>query len=152
MVANGVVARLGGCHRAHAPAREELITHQVLDADLGLVGVRDPTPEEVPDVGGERVYLAPVAVQCQREELALGNPIVGIESPLECGGFLLQPLSQRPVVPYLAGQAGAGTLRVVDISLGLARGARPPRGPAVREEIWAPPVLPTTALPTPLAT
>src|SRR5258706_1815027 len=124
MVTDGVVARLGGCHCAHAPAREELITHQVLDADLGLVGVRDPTPEEVPDVGGERVYLAPVAVQCQPEELALGNPIVGIESPLECGGFLLQLLGQRPVVPYLAGQAGAAPPRGVDIAPDLTGGAR----------------------------
>src|SRR5258708_39841401 len=126
MVGDGVGGRLGGWKSAHAPGREELITHQVLDADLGLVGVCDPTPEEVPDVGGERVYLAPVAVQSQREELALGNPVVSIESPLECGGFLLQLLGQRPVVPYLAGQAGGAALSRVGLSLELAGG-----GPAV---------------------
>ena len=77
VVADRVVAALAARHRAHAPAGEELRSPSRCRATRrGLVVVDDAAPEQVPDVRGERVDLPLLAVEREREELALRDPEV----------------------------------------------------------------------------
>src|SRR6185503_3642899 len=81
VVADRVVATLALGHRAYAPSGEEPIAQQVASAGARLVLVGDATPQQMPDVRGQRIDLAFLAVERQREEAALGDPVVGVEAP-----------------------------------------------------------------------
>src|SRR5580692_7107995 len=86
-----------------------------------------PAPQQVAVVGSQRIYLAAVVVEGYREVLAVLDPEVAVEAPLEIRGLLLQMLGERRVLPDLAGEAGTAHLGVVGIPLKLAGRAREPR-------------------------
>src|SRR5262249_2666903 len=119
MIADGVVASLGGGHRAHTPAREERLPHQMLDTGRNLRIIHDPGPEEMPYIGGERVHPAPITIEGQRKECSLANPVVAVETLLELRCLALEALGQRWVIPEQAGQTGAAHLGVIHITLDL---------------------------------
>jgi len=54
-----------------------------------LVLLDDATPEQVPDVRGQRINLAPVAIDGEREKLTICKPEVLVELALQFGCFLL---------------------------------------------------------------
>ncbi len=55
---------------------------------LRLVLLDDATPEQVPNVGGQRIHLAPVAIDGERETLTVFEPEVPVEPALQFGCFL----------------------------------------------------------------
>ena len=124
VVADGVVAALASCERAHAPPGEEPVAAEVAHDGLGLRLVDDAAPEEVAVVRRERVDLAAVGVEGDREVLAVVHPEVAVEASLEVGGFLLEPVGEGWIVPDEAGQARAAHLGVVGVALELAGGPR----------------------------
>ena len=89
MIANRVVATLAFCHGAYAPARIQVRAHQVAHNSLRLVLLDDATPEQVPNVRGQRIHLAPVAIDGEREKLTICKPEVPVKPPLQFGGFPL---------------------------------------------------------------
>ena len=112
-----------------------------------LSGVGDAAPEQVADVRGERVDLALVPVERQREEAALRDPEVVVEAPLE---------RPRPRAPAASAQLASlqtsrarravRTLGVVDVALQLAGRARRRGQRAVGERDRVPGVLPALVL------
>src|SRR5215470_7150716 len=133
VIADGVVAALARGHGADAPSREELVAEQVIDTGASLVLVDDPAPEQVPDVRSERIDLALLAVEGQGKELALGDPVVRVEAPLEIGGLGGEALGRPLIAPDLAREPGAAALGIVGIPLELAGGARQRRQRTVGE-------------------
>jgi len=91
---------------------------------LRLRLVDDAAPEQVADVRAQRVDL--VAVRVQREcEVAVGlDPEVAVEAALEVGRLLLELVGELRIVPDLAREPGAASLRVVGVALQLAGRAR----------------------------
>src|SRR5256884_4533091 len=89
MIANRVVATLAFCHGAYAPPRIQVRAHQVAHNSLRLVLLDDATPEQVPNVGGQRIHLAPVAIDGEREKLTVFEPEVPVEPVLQFCCFLL---------------------------------------------------------------
>src|SRR5262245_8793677 len=89
-----------------------------------LVVVDDATPEQMPDIRGQRINLSFVPVKCQAKELLLGNPKILVEFPFELSRFFLQPLGSLRIVPEFPGEARTTTLRVVDIPLDFTGGNR----------------------------
>ena len=59
----------------------------------------------MPVVRGERVDLPPVLVECEREVLAVLDPVVAVEAALEVGGVPLEPVGELGVLPDLAARA-----------------------------------------------
>ena len=57
--------------------------------NLRLVLIDDATPEQMPDVGGQRIDLAPIAVDGKCEKLTILEPEVLVEAPLKFGSFFL---------------------------------------------------------------
>src|SRR6266567_2804147 len=82
MIANRVVATLAFRHGADAPTRIKLGAHQVAYNSFRLVLLDDATPEQVPNVGGQRINLAPVAVDGEREKLTIFEPEVLVKPAL----------------------------------------------------------------------
>ena len=80
----------------------------------------------------------PSGVQREREVLAVRDPEVAVEPPLEVGRLLLQPVGERRVVPDLARQPGAAHLGVVGVALQLAGGAREAGQPCRRDRRSSP--------------
>ena len=62
MIANRVITALAFGHGAYSPTRIELGAHQVAHNRLRLVLLDNATPEQVPDVGGQRINLSPVTI------------------------------------------------------------------------------------------
>src|SRR6266496_168799 len=89
MVADRVVAALALRHRAYAPPGIELRTHQVTYDSLRLVLIDDAAPEQVSDVRGERINLAPVAIKSKREKRTVFEPEVLVEPALQFGRLAL---------------------------------------------------------------
>jgi hypothetical protein len=89
MIANRVVATLAFRHGAHAPTRVQSGTHQVTHNSIRLVPIDDATPEQVPDVRGQRINFAPVAIDGKREESTIFEPEVLVEPLLQYGRLLL---------------------------------------------------------------
>jgi hypothetical protein len=75
VVADRVVATFAFSERAHAPAGEKARPEQVARDSLCLRLVDDPTPEQVPVVGCERIHLPPVRVERECEVLAVLDPV-----------------------------------------------------------------------------
>ena len=111
VIADRVVAGLALGQRSHAPARVQPRPHQVADDRLRLRGVDDAAPQEEPVVRRERIDLAAVGVEGDREVPAIGQPEVAVEAPLEVA-----------VPPARAGPRTPGPSR--------------PAGPAVRHAAW----------------
>ena len=111
-----------------------------------LVLVGDPAPEQVPDVRRERPHLPLLSVQGEREELPVVHPEILVEPLPEIVGLPLEPVREPVVAPDLAGEPRAADLRVVDVSLELARRSRKRGERAVREEDRVPGVLPALVL------
>ena len=131
VVADRVVGDLVARHRAHAPAREEPRTEEVPRDRLGLVLVDDPAPEQMADVGRDRVHRPLLAVECKREAVDPLDPEVAVEALLQLVRLPLQPCGQFRIAPDLAREPRAASLRVVDVALDLAHGARRRRERAV---------------------
>ena len=89
MIANRVVATLAFRHGAYAPPRIQVRAHQVAHNSLRLVLIDDATPEQVPDVRGQRIHLAPVAIDGEREKLTIREPEVLVKPPLQFGCLAL---------------------------------------------------------------
>src|SRR5262245_51318213 len=87
-----------------------------------LVVVDDSTPEQMPNVGGQRINLSFFPVKCQGKELLLGNPKILVEFAFELSGLFLQPFGSLRIVPEFPGEARTTTLRVIDIPLDFAGG------------------------------
>ncbi len=89
MIANRVVATLAFRHGADAPTRIQLGAHQVAYNSFRLVLIDDATPEQVPNVGGQRINLAPVAINGKRKKITIFEPEILVELALQIGCFLL---------------------------------------------------------------
>ena len=113
---------------------------------LRLRLVDDAAPEQVPVVRRERVDLAAVLVEREREVLAVLDPEVAVEASLQIGRVGRQAIGERRVLPDLARQPRAAQLRVVGVALQLARRAREARELAVAERDRVPRVLPALVL------
>src|SRR6266446_621879 len=146
VVADRVVATVPLGHRADAPAREEARSEQMSDNVVGTVVVDDPAPEQLADVGRERVDGLLVTVQGERVEAAVREPEVVVERLLQLLGLVLELGGERVVVPDLARQACAAAARVVGVALQLAGRARQLRERPVRELDRIPRVLPALIL------
>ena len=146
VVADRVVASLALGKRAHAPAREQPRSHQVPDDRLRLRLVDDAAPEQVAVVRGERVDLLSVRVEREGEVLAVLDPEVAVEAPLQVCRLVFELVRERRVLPDLAGEPGAAHLRVVRVALQLAGGAREPGQPSVTVGDRVPRVLPALVL------
>src|SRR5207253_5818888 len=82
--------------------------------------VGNATPEQVADVRGDGVDLAAVAIDGERERLAIWEPEVAIEANLQVRRLALQALGKSRVIPEGARQAGDADLGIVDVALDLA--------------------------------
>ena len=78
-------------------------------------------------VRGQRIDLLALVVEAQREVLAVLDPEVAVETPLEVGRLPLQLVGERRILPDVARQAGAAHLRVVGVALELAGRTREAR-------------------------
>ena len=110
-------------------------------AALSRVG--DAAPQQVADVRGQRVDLALLAVERQREEAALGDPEVVVEAPLELRGLALElrrPSRRRPRPRAPAGRCGAWRRRRSPAS----RRWRAGSGPACRRRTRSSPRSPSS--------
>src|SRR5919201_1688666 len=146
VVADRVVAGLAFGHRAHAPTREEGGPEE-MRGDLGrLVLVHDAAPEQVPDVRGDAVDAALLAVEGEREAAPLRDPEILVEATLQLGRLALEAHGELVVVPVLAREPRATHLYVVDVALDLARRDRPLGDRAVGEADRVPRVLPALVL------
>src|SRR5262245_4995019 len=74
VVADRVEPRLALGQRAHAPAGEEPLPHQMPNDRLRLRLVDDAAPEQVAVVRGEHIDLLPIDVELKREVLVVLNP------------------------------------------------------------------------------
>ena len=54
---------------------------------LSLVIIDDATPEQMPDVGGQRIDLAPITVDGKCEKLTILKPEVLIKTSLQFSSF-----------------------------------------------------------------
>ena len=70
---------------------------------------------------------AAVGVEREREVLAVLDPEVAVEAPLEVGGLALEPVGERRVLPDRPGEPRAADLGVVGVALQLAGRAREAR-------------------------
>jgi hypothetical protein len=119
-----VVRTFADRHRAHPPAGPEVVAHeQARDGLLALLR-DDATPEEMPEVGGQRVDRALVPVEPEGVEAALLDPERRVEAASELGCVTLELVGQTLVPPDSAGDLGQAQLRVVDITLHLGGGDR----------------------------
>ncbi len=116
------------------------------DNVVGTVVVDDPAPEQLADVGRQRVDGLLVAVQSERVEAAVLKPEVVVERLLQLLGLVLELGGERVVLPDLARQACAAAARVVGVPLQLAGRARQLRERSVRELDRIPRVLPALIL------
>ena len=55
--------------------------------NLRLVIIDDATPEQMPDVGGQRIDLAPIAVDGKCEKLTIREPEVLVKTSLQFSSF-----------------------------------------------------------------
>src|ERR1700733_9634701 len=82
-----VAHRVVGGHRrgkgANPPAAEELRGDQVLGDLRGMFDIDDAGPEQVADVGGDRVDLTFRTVERQRETAGPGQEETLVERPLQ---------------------------------------------------------------------
>jgi hypothetical protein len=105
----------------------------ISDESRSFVG-DDPGPEEMPDVRGQRVDRAFVAVEPDHvEAAALLRPEVLVEAGAEQGGLVLEAL--RKFVPERepVRELCDAELRVVDVSLDLGRCDRQVRDGSIGE-------------------
>ncbi len=89
MIPNRVVATLSFRHGAYAPTGIKFRAHQVTYKSLRLVLIDDATPEQVPNVRGQRINLAPITIDGKCEELSIFEPEVLVEPPLQFGCLAL---------------------------------------------------------------
>ena len=146
VVAQRVVRRVVGRHRADAPAGPERLAHERVRGRLDALGRHDPAPEQVADVRGERVDRLLVPVERERVGAALLDPERLVEAALQLGRLALEPRRQRRVVPDLPRQLRQTHLRVVDVPLHLDRRDRRPGEGAVVEALRVAGVLPRLVL------
>src|SRR5262245_3170199 len=111
-------------------------------AGFYLVIIDDSAPEEVADVGRQRVDPSFLSIEREREILAVWEPEISIESTLELGGLALQPRRQLGILPNLARQARAAHFRVIHVALNLAGRPRKWRELSIGKEDRVPRVLP----------
>src|SRR5205085_8121945 len=91
----------------HAPARPELVAHQLVDDGIDAARLDDAAPEQVADVGAERVDLALVAVERERvEAAAVVDPEGLVEAASQLFGLALQPRRELAITPHLARELG----------------------------------------------
>src|SRR3954452_574181 len=91
----------------------------ISDQASSFVG-HDPGPEEMPDVRGQRIDRAFVAVEPDDvEAAALLRPEVLVEARAEHGGLAFEALCESIVEREPARQLRDAELRVVDVSLDL---------------------------------
>src|SRR5436190_17660387 len=87
-----------------------------------------------------------VGVEGERVVLAVLDPEVAVETPLQVARLPLELVGERLVAPHLAREPRPTSLRVVRVPLQLARGAREARQPAVAVRDRVPRVLPALVL------
>src|SRR5215470_17736547 len=119
VIAKRVISTFPLGHSPYAPPRKELVTHQMAHTSFGLLCIDNPAPEQMSNIGGERIHLASISIESQREKLPLIDPEILVKAPLEFCCFVLQPLRQFRVAPERSCEASAAHLRIVDISLDL---------------------------------
>src|SRR5690349_8838591 len=85
-----------------------------------LIALDYPTPEQVPDIGGQGINPAFFPIKRQGKKLLLRNPEISVESMLKVSGFFLQPVRSLGIFPEITGQPGTTTLRVINIALDFA--------------------------------
>src|SRR5690606_18597678 len=95
--------------------------------------IDDAAPQQVADVGGERVYLTLVPIERQGEKASLLEPEIAVEAVFEQRGLALELVCPARVVPHRAREPGRAHLGVVQVALQLAGGARRWGDGAVRE-------------------
>ena len=138
VVAERVVRPFRDAHRAHAPARPEAVAgERVGDCAAATLG-DDPRPEQVPDVGRERIHTLLRAVEGERVRLPLLDPVGLVEPRCEPVGVGVEAGGERLVPPDGARQLGDPSPRVVRVALHLdrgdRRGGRAPVGEPLRVE------------------
>src|SRR5262249_52778238 len=93
--------------------------HEMTCARLSLVVIDDATPEQMPDVGGQRIDFAFLAIKCEGKELLFRNPKILVEFTFEFSSLFLQSSGSLRIVPEFAGQSRTTALCIKDVSLNL---------------------------------
>ena len=99
VVADRVPAHFALGEGSDAPPRIQARAHEVPDNRFRLRLVDDPAPQQVPVVRSERIDLVAFGIDREREVLAVLDPEVAVEAPLQRGRFLLQLVGEVRVVP-----------------------------------------------------
>src|SRR5436190_18622860 len=146
VVSDRVVATFALRERPDAPAGEQPPPQQVPRDRLRLRLLDDAAPEQVSVVRGERIDPAAVLIEREREVFAVLDPEIAVESPLEIGGLLLEPVGEGLVLPHPASEPRAADLRVVRVALKLAGRTGEARDPTVPVRDRVPGVLPALVL------
>ena len=114
---------------------------------MAFDGVDDAAPQQVADVRGERVDLAAVGVEGEREVARRSaSQKSRLKRRLRSAACGFEPLGVRRVLPDEAGEPGAAHLGVVGVALELAGRPREVRQPAVAVGDRVPRVLPALVL------
>ncbi len=125
VVADRVEPVVVGRQRPDAPAREQPLGHQLVGDDRGTLLGHDPGPQELPDVRGQRVDRALVAVEPDRVVATPGvDPEVALEALAQGGGLEPKAGRERRVGERPVGKLRDSDLGVVDVALDLGRGDR----------------------------
>src|SRR5213076_1602169 len=96
--------------------------HQLVDDCIDAVRRHDPAPQQVADVGTERVDLPLLTVECERVvATALLDPERLVETPLQLFRFSFQSRREVAVTPDFPRELSGSPLRVVDVALDLTR-------------------------------
>src|SRR5690348_8818296 len=115
VIANRIISTLPFGLGTYAPARKEFVTHQMAHTCLRLLFIDNSTPEQMPNIGGERIHLASIAIEGQCKKLPLLVPEILVKALLEFCRFVLQPLRKFWISPECPCEAGTANLRVIDI-------------------------------------
>src|SRR3954453_4210551 len=94
------------------------------------------------------INLRAVRVERDREVLAVFDPEVAVEAPLQVGCFLFEPIGELGILPDVAREGRPAHFGVVRVTLELAGRAREPRQRTITIRDRVPGVLPTLVLET----
>src|ERR687893_284818 len=114
-----------------------------------LVFRRDPTPQQMPRVGGYGVHPSSLAVEGQRIVAALGHPEIPVEACSQIRRLLAQIFGKLFVTPNGFGKFRGSQERVIYVTLYFAEGDPPFRQGSVTEEHGVRGVLPALILEAP---
>ena len=124
--------------RAHAPAAEEILRHELVGNRASALLRHDPRPQEMPEVRRERVDRL---VRVEPDDViaaSLVRPEVAVEAGEELLGLERETACEAGVAHHPLGELGDTQLRIVDVA---------PGSPPLRSVVRDPPVAELDAVP-----